>query len=198
MEIKLVMDTVINNKIDEEFRFKYYKKFDVTEIKKEINKLNLEWSENTFRQDNYFFHQNTNTFFLADYDVDWVPYSKYNIKINNNNSKLWNLTKPVIDELESIHNGKIGKVMFVKLKAKNNIIKHWDSTEYLNVVRRHHIPIITNKNVYFYVDDGVLNMFEGECWEINNMKSHEVINDSNEDRIHLMIDIVPNEYINDN
>ena len=44
----------------------------------------------------------------------------------------------VIDELESIHNGKIGKVMFVKLKAKNNIIKHWDSTEYLNVVRRHH------------------------------------------------------------
>ena len=114
------MKKIINNKINEEFRFKYYKKFDITEIKKEINKLNLEWSENTFRQDNYFFHQNTNTFFLADYDVDWVPYSKYNIKINNNNSKLWNLTKPVIDELESIHNGKIGKVMFVKLKAKNN------------------------------------------------------------------------------
>ena len=54
------------------------------------------------------------------------------------------------------------------------------------------------KDVYFYVDDGVLNMLEGECWEINNMKSHEVINNSDEDRIHLMIDIIPNKYINDN
>ena len=52
---------------------------------KEINKLNLEWSENTFRQDNYFFHQNTNTFFLTDYDVDWMPYSKYNVEIKNKN-----------------------------------------------------------------------------------------------------------------
>jgi hypothetical protein len=38
-------------------------------------------------------------------------------------------------------------------------------------------------------------MYEGECWEINNMQYHEVINDSEEDRIHLIIDIIPNEYI---
>jgi hypothetical protein len=197
-EIKLVMDTVINNKIDEEFRFKYYKKFDITEIKKEINKLNSEWYLDTSRQDQHGVHKDTITFFLTDYDVEWMPYSKYNITIKDLNSTLWNLVQPIIYELEQIHNGKVGKVLFPRLKAKNKIYKHWDSTEYLNVVRRHHIPIITNKNVYFYVDDGALNMFEGECWEINNMKSHEVINNSDEDRIHLMIDIIPNKYINDN
>ena len=192
------MDTVINNKIDEEFRFKYYKKFDITEIKKEINKLNSEWYLDTSRQDQHGVHKDTITFFLTDYDVEWMPYSKYNITIKDLNSTLWNLVQPIIYELEQIHNGKVGKVLFPRLKAKNKIYKHWDSTEYLNVIRRHHIPIITNKNVYFYVDDGALNMFEGECWEINNMKSHEVINDSDEDRIHLMIDIIPNKYINDN
>jgi hypothetical protein len=192
------MDTVINNKIDEEFRFKYYKKFDITEIKKEINKLNSEWYLDTSRQDQHGVHKDTITFFLTDYDVEWMPYSKYNITIKDLNSTLWNLVQPIIYELEQIHNGKVGKVLFPRLKAKNKIYKHWDSTEYLNVVRRHHIPIITNKNVYFYVDDGALNMFEGECWEINNMKSHEVINNSDEDRIHLMIDIIPNKYINDN
>ena len=192
------MDTAINNKINEEFRFKYYKKFDVTEIKKEINKLNSEWYLDTSRQDQHGVHKDTLTFFLTDYDVEWMPYSKYNITIKDLNCTLWNLTQPIIYELEQIHNGKVGKVLFPRLKAKNKIYKHWDSTEYLNVVRRHHIPIITNKNVYFYVDDGALNMFEGECWEINNMKSHEVINDSDEDRIHLMIDIIPNKYINDN
>jgi hypothetical protein len=35
----------------------------------------------------------------------------------------------------------------------------------------------------------------GECWEINNQQMHSVINDSDEHRIHLIIDIVPNEIL---
>ena len=35
-------------------------------------------------------------------------------------------------------------------------------------------------------------MLEGECWEINNTRLHAVENNSKIDRIHLLIDIMPN------
>jgi aspartyl/asparaginyl beta-hydroxylase (cupin superfamily) len=36
-------------------------------------------------------------------------------------------------------------------------------------------------------------MQSGECWEINNSRPHLVENNSDIDRIHLLIDIMPNE-----
>ena len=52
-----------------------------------------------------------------------------------------------------------------------------------------HIPIITNKKVYFSVGEEKKNLKSGEMWEINNSKkSHAVKNNSKEDRIHLIID----------
>ena len=38
-------------------------------------------------------------------------------------------------------------------------------------------------------------MQEGQCWEINNAKNHSVENNGTTDRIHLLIDIMPNEFI---
>lgn len=187
-----------SKKNKEPFKFTYYKKYNIKKIKNEILKLQDEWYFDTSRQDKHGVHKETTTFFLTDYDVNWKINSKYKINIYDSNSKLWNLVLPIIKDLEKIHNGKVGKVLFPKLKAYGKIYKHKDATEYLDIVRRHHIPIITNNNVFFNIEGDSLNMLEGECWEINNMKEHEVINNSNQDRIHLMIDIIPNEYINDN
>jgi hypothetical protein len=38
-------------------------------------------------------------------------------------------------------------------------------------------------------------MAEGECWEINNSRPHYVNNFSNVDRVHLLVDIMPNSHI---
>jgi hypothetical protein len=35
----------------------------------------------------------------------------------------------------------------------------------------------------------------GDCWEVNNNKEHAVKNLGQTDRIHLMIDIMPNQFI---
>jgi hypothetical protein len=35
-------------------------------------------------------------------------------------------------------------------------------------------------------------MGTGECWEINNSRTHFVNNGSKIDRVHLLIDIMPN------
>ena len=52
-----------------------------------------------------------------------------------------------------------------------------------------HIPIITNEKVFFQVGDEIKIFKEGEIWKINNTgKSHSVVNNSNEDRVHLIVD----------
>jgi hypothetical protein len=187
-----------SKKIKEHFRFIHHKTYNVSLIKKEILSLKKEWFDDTSRQDMLGVHENTNTLFLTNFDFNWRSKDQYKIKKLYQTYKIWDYVDPIIKDLENIHNGSVAKVMFPRLKSNSKIHKHGDANEYLEIVRRHHIPIITNNNVFFYISDGVLNMLEGECWEINNMKEHEVINNSNEDRIHLIIDIIPNEYINDN
>lgn len=58
---------------------------------------------------------------------------------------------------------------------------------------RLHIPIITNPDVTFVLDNQQLIMNEGECWYINANFTHSVSNKGKNDRIHLVIDGVRNE-----
>lgn len=187
-----------SKKIKEYFRFIHHKTYDVSLIKKELLSLKKEWFDDTSRQEMFVVHKNTITLFLINFDADWNKKNPYKIKKLYSEYKIWDYVNPIIKDLEKIHNGLVAKVMFSNLKSNCKIYKHNDSNEYLDIARRHHIPIFTNNNVFFNIEGGSLNMLEGECWEINNMKEHEVINNSNQDRIHLMIDIIPNEYINDN
>ena len=60
---------------------------------------------------------------------------------------------------------------------------------------RIHVPIITNDEVVFSVGGEELNMREGEMWEINNATLHAVENRSEQDRIHLIVDWVPNSTV---
>ena len=57
---------------------------------------------------------------------------------------------------------------------------------------RIHIPIVTGENNIFLVNGELKNMQVGEMWEINNELPHMVENRSDEDRIHLIVDWIPN------
>jgi hypothetical protein len=59
---------------------------------------------------------------------------------------------------------------------------------------RIHIPIITNSEVNFILDNNRLIMNEGECWYIDANFTHSVSNYGEEDRIHLVIDGIRNEW----
>jgi len=96
-------------------------------------------------------------------------------------------------DLEKIHNGVRGNVLLIKLKAKEDVALHEDAGDYLMLSRRNHVPIITSGNVVFGVGSERINMQIGECWEINNYRFHWVDNDSDIDRVHLLVDIMPNE-----
>lgn len=59
---------------------------------------------------------------------------------------------------------------------------------------RLHIPIVTNNEVEFILDGTRLIMNEGECWYIDANFIHSVANRGTQDRIHLVIDGIRNEW----
>lgn len=59
---------------------------------------------------------------------------------------------------------------------------------------RLHIPIVTNVDVEFILDGNRLIMNEGECWYIDANFIHSVANRGNQDRIHLVIDGIRNDW----
>jgi hypothetical protein len=87
-------------------------------------------------------------------------------------------------------------VRLLKLAAGSSIRRHRDY--YLGPEDgevRLHVPVRTNADVDFVLDDQRVPMAEGELWFLNFNKYHSVDNRSREDRIHLVIDCVVNGWL---
>ena len=109
-------------------------------------------------------------------------------------SELEDELKPVVDFIAHYYqnNGFIVRMILAKLVAGGTIPEHTDAGFSLLNCHRVHLPIITNEDVIFSVGDENINMHVGELWEINNGTTHAVENRSTEDRIHLIVDWMPN------
>ncbi len=57
---------------------------------------------------------------------------------------------------------------------------------------RIHIPIVTNPEVYFIIDEEKLQLKAGECWYMNFSATHSIINEGATARVHLVIDGIRN------
>lgn len=189
---------IMKDKSKENFNFKLINKYDVSNLIDIVSSFDTEWKLDTSRQkQKYGAHQNTNTYYIKSLPSGWKYGDKLNVFPLANNVNILKIVNMICDDLESIHNGKCSLAMIVKLLPNSDIRPHQDDTEYLGLARRHHIALKTNANVFFHVDSEKINMNVGECWEINNNKIHFVENNSIEDRIHLIIDIMPNNFMGD-
>lgn len=86
-------------------------------------------------------------------------------------------------------------VRLLKLDVGAEVKPHSDNClGYEDGCFRLHIPIITNSEVEFILDGKRLIMNEGECWYIDANFIHSVANRGTQDRIHLVIDGLRNEW----
>ena len=86
-------------------------------------------------------------------------------------------------------------VRLLRLGPNSEIKEHVDNdTSYEDGFFRIHVPILTNSEVFFYVDKKRVPMKMGECWYANFQLPHSVENKSDEPRIHLTIDCIRNEW----
>lgn len=89
-------------------------------------------------------------------------------------------------------------VRLMELKAGAAIAEHTDdSTGFEDGLARLHIPIVTHPDVLFWLNDEPIHFSAGETWYMNGNCRHRVENRSKVDRIHLVIDCVPNQWLSD-
>ena len=179
-------------KAEEDFNLKKHAQYDVGKIKEHVEKFTDQWLIDTKRQEMSKIHKETNTYYVYKNNLMWNSGEEFITNKISSDETLLELLEPIIKDLEMIHDGVRANVLLIKLAAKENIPLHEDSGDYLLLSRRNHIPIITTGDVVFGVGSERVSMQAGECWEINNYRLHWVDNDSDIDRVHLLIDIMPN------
>jgi hypothetical protein len=90
----------------------------------------------------------------------------------------------------------IRAVRLMRLKAGAEIKPHRDDGLSMELGEaRLHIPVYTSDAVGFIVDKKLIPMNAGELWYFNADQTHEVHNRGSEDRIHLVIDCVANDWL---
>jgi len=87
-------------------------------------------------------------------------------------------------------------VRLMRLKPGSSIKPHRDHGVCLSRGQaRLHLPLTTSDDVVFQVSDTRLKARVGDVWYINADKIHSVQNDSEKDRIHLVIDCLANHWL---
>lgn len=173
--------------------------FDIQSIKKEVSGFTSEWDLYTKRQESYYTHKDTKMFPIClSKELGWVPGT--DVEVTQHNRFKTDLANKELEDiffkLEEYYSGKIIRCEVVVLPANTKIRMHIDGGPLLDYSRRVHVPIITNDRITFTVMENTIHMKESGWYEINNQMRHGVDNPTDIDRVHLIIDILPNDMIN--
>lgn len=165
-------------------------------ITKEVIDFHDEWLINTNRQETFETHQNTFVFEMMSLDYahglssPGICYVKKGFQTEAAADEI----KKIYRLLEQAVGGKIVRSEVVSMLPNSRVRTHKDRSDLLYVSRRFHIPIKTNSDVVFITGNEHKNLESGKLYELNNIKYHSVHNNSPENRIHLIIDVLPNKY----
>ena len=97
--------------------------------------------------------------------------------------------------MAAVRGTRLGRCMLTRVPPGHRIYPHtdvgthplhYDTERYYN---RYHIVLQCDGGSYFRAEDEVVRMQPGETWWFNNAVEHEVWNDGQTDRIHLIVDI---------
>lgn len=105
---------------------------------------------------------------------------------------------PAVKQLLDTFQCPIAAVRLLNLKRGAVIKEHRDhELAFEHGEARMHIPLFTNEQVEFWVQDQRIPMEPGDCWYINANLPHRVANYGPTDRIHLVIDCMVNDWLRD-
>jgi len=94
----------------------------------------------------------------------------------------------------------VNLVRILRLAPGAVVKEHTDPTLGIQIPKsmiRLTIPIWSGDDVEFYLNDEEVEMEEGECWYMRLSDPHRVINEGENDRVNLTIDMIPNQWVKD-
>ncbi len=97
---------------------------------------------------------------------------------------------PYVRQVLAALNTVLGRTRLMRIDAGGEATPHVDTNYYWMQRVRVHVPIVTFAEVTFVCGDRQLHMPAGETWIFNTWKRHNVLNPTNQARIHLVVDTI--------
>lgn len=91
--------------------------------------------------------------------------------------------------MATVRGDRLGRVMINKVRPGGRIYAHRDTPEHTSYYRRYHVVLKSQPGVVFRAGDEEIYMEQGGVYWFDNREEHEVINNSADDRIHMIVDI---------
>lgn len=91
--------------------------------------------------------------------------------------------------MSKVEGERLGRVMINRLRPGGRIYPHADTPAHANYWDRYHVVLQSGPGCNFRCGDETVQMATGDCWWFQNALEHEVVNNSDNDRIHLIVDI---------
>jgi hypothetical protein len=103
---------------------------------------------------------------------------------------------PYLREVVATFQAPLRAVRLMRLTAGSVIKEHHDvELSFEDGSVRLHIPVVTNPDVDFRLNGTRVVLEAGSCWYLRLSDPHSVANRGTEDRVHLVIDTVVNDWI---
>ncbi len=95
----------------------------------------------------------------------------------------------VFNLMAAVNGERLGRVMINKLNPGGVIFPHADTPVHAEYWDRFHIVLQSSPGANFRTGDEWVHMNTGDIWWFDNRIEHEVINNSDSERIHMIVDI---------
>ncbi|ANO50092.1 aspartyl/asparaginyl beta-hydroxylase domain-containing protein [Woeseia oceani] len=154
------------------------------------------WNEDKYRQEEFEVHHATQSIVMLFVNLDRWP--ELVVSREPGWPRLAETALPLMNQLIEKHyppGGTVIRAMAAKLLAGSVISPHYDKHPSFHIGHRIHVPITTNPRVRFMIDGRPYRFEIGQAYEINNQKTHSVMNKGTEDRITFIFDYVPADQV---
>lgn len=84
---------------------------------------------------------------------------------------------------------RLGRVMINRIQPGGHIYPHADTPVHAQYWDRYHAVIKSGPGCNFRCGEEVVNMETGQIWWFQNQHEHEVLNNSDGERLHLIVDV---------
>ncbi len=95
----------------------------------------------------------------------------------------------VMNLMAAVQGERLGRVMINKLIPGGSVYPHADTPLHAEYWDRFHICLQSGPGASFRCGSEYAPISPGEVWWFNNRLEHEAVNNSDDDRIHLVLDI---------
>ncbi|MEE9398188.1 MAG: aspartyl/asparaginyl beta-hydroxylase domain-containing protein [Methylococcales bacterium] len=170
---------------------------DVSPFLNEITVHSEQWLVDTSRQKNVPKQRETQTITLRSHADQAVLDSKTRaampVRYRGHPSPMASYfphASEYVDHLVESMDGAMGRAVIVKLRPHGTIYPHTDDGLYWLLRDRYHLVLKSVTGSRFKAGGEETRMQEGELWWFDPTVPHEAFNDSDEGRIHIIVDIM--------